>query len=744
MCDYLAAKASMDCSPLPLLSAAHEDSCDEDQLGDSAPPMLRTSHTAKTRQVSSDTHGPASAQKKRRVNAPTSPLPAIDAPEEAPPNMQNSAASSCSGTSSSANSFSDSTAANQQTGNAVESKSVFSPPKTPSEERCAPVETHETDEDSENGTEGFHVRNSTPEGHIKSNLESMFTGGKAAINSFFNSSGQSAWSQHSGADGQASSEAGNFGLNSSAFAAVMASMGPLFGSGRSSPHNPVKGGTTSTQLPATPGSNLNPMLAAAAAFASGRFPGHPNYFLGGRMGRMDSNSAFMRAGMKRSDESSIDTGGHSPIPSPMRCDSAEDSNDDNTSLHNSNGQQWTFEEQFKQLYELSDDPKRREFLDDLFTFMQKRGTPVNRIPIMAKQVLDLHALYQLVVSRGGLVEVINKKLWREITKGLNLPSSITSAAFTLRTQYMKYLYPYECEKLRLSSPSELQSAIDGNRREARRASYNFDYPMLLPGGDHLSPTVSHCPVTSPESNTRISSGQSLSSKKPSFDFAGQLPFPTGGSLFSGNGMVPPMQNLFSTPPQQSSDAQTMMNFFNSAAAGQAGNLFGNHNSLNSTPITKSESGMKRLSSSPAGPLSELSIHADEEAKDHSRVSPFELLRKHLPAHNSDQSRDEITQKLLAAAHSVMLNGSAQGMKQQETKELKRPDSAGPKNLDEKRAGSLNVTCPSFRIYTQPGSQMGLPSNSLVMGLEMGGTAYRGVLFAQEPNNSDQTGNKARN
>jgi hypothetical protein len=112
--------------------------------------------------------------------------------------------------------------------------------------------------------------------------------------------------------------------------------------------------------------------------------------------------------------------------------------------------------------------------------MQKRGTPVNRIPIMAKHVLDLYDLYRLVVSKGGLVEVINKKLWREITKGLNLPSSITSAAFTLRTQYMKYLYPYECEKLKLSTMAELQSAIDGNRREGRRPVYNFEYSSPNP------------------------------------------------------------------------------------------------------------------------------------------------------------------------------------------------------------------------------------------------------------------------
>ncbi|KAH8275180.1 hypothetical protein KR026_001472 [Drosophila bipectinata] len=180
-------------------------------------------------------------------------------------------------------------------------------------------------------------------------------------------------------------------------------------------------------------------------------------------------------------------GGHpfsfaSPSAAPSgkeaRHFAANSASNSSTSSEASNSSQqnngWSFEEQYKQvrqLYEINDDPKRKEFLDDLFSFMQKRGTPINRLPIMAKSVLDLYELYNLVIARGGLVDVINKKLWQEIIKGLHLPSSITSAAFTLRTQYMKYLYPYECEKKNLSTPAELQAAIDGNRREGRRSSY---------------------------------------------------------------------------------------------------------------------------------------------------------------------------------------------------------------------------------------------------------------------------------
>ncbi|XP_036124051.1 AT-rich interactive domain-containing protein 3B isoform X3 [Molossus molossus] len=172
---------------------------------------------------------------------------------------------------------------------------------------------------------------------------------------------------------------------------------------------------------------------------------------------------------------------------------------------------------FAKLYELDSDPERKEFLDDLFIFMQKRGTPINRIPIMAKQILDLYMLYKLVTEKGGLVEIINKKIWREITKGLNLPTSITSAAFTLRTQYMKYLYAYECEKKALSSPAELQAAIDGNRREGRRPSYSsslFGYsPSVTPAATRAPALLSTPKVRFPILGLGSNSGTSASNPR---------------------------------------------------------------------------------------------------------------------------------------------------------------------------------------------------------------------------------------
>lgn len=63
---------------------------------------------------------------------------------------------------------------------------------------------------------------------------------------------------------------------------------------------------------------------------------------------------------------------------------------------------------------------------------------------------------------------------------------------------MKYLYAYECEKKSLSSPAELQAAIDGNRREGRRPSYSssmFSFSPSTPGPPSLlSPPKIRFPI----------------------------------------------------------------------------------------------------------------------------------------------------------------------------------------------------------------------------------------------------------
>ncbi|KFB44394.1 AGAP005156-PA-like protein [Anopheles sinensis] len=250
--------------------------------------------------------------------------------------------------------------------------------------------------------------------------------------------------------------------------------------------------------------NMNGSGAGLGLFGSGREDSRTGSGGGSSGGSMTNREPAGSGGGNSQTQSGSQNGGNFSFTlpnAPISKDGNPGSNSSTSSETSNSSQQnngWSFEEQFKQvrqLYEINDDPKRKEFLDDLFLFMQKRGTPINRLPIMAKSVLDLYELYNLVIARGGLVDVINKKLWQEIIKGLHLPSSITSAAFTLRTQYMKYLYPYECEKKNLSTPAELQAAIDGNRREGRRSSYGqFDSPSVqrspIPQGMSQMPPLS--------------------------------------------------------------------------------------------------------------------------------------------------------------------------------------------------------------------------------------------------------------
>lgn len=57
------------------------------------------------------------------------------------------------------------------------------------------------------------------------------------------------------------------------------------------------------------------------------------------------------------------------------------------------------------LYEMSDSPERRQWLDKLLAFMDDNKTPIAACPTISKNPLDLYALYLHVKERGGFMEV---------------------------------------------------------------------------------------------------------------------------------------------------------------------------------------------------------------------------------------------------------------------------------------------------------------------------------------------------
>jgi hypothetical protein len=95
---------------------------------------------------------------------------------------------------------------------------------------------------------------------------------------------------------------------------------------------------------------------------------------------------------------------------------------------------------------MSDDDERdksKMFKDELLKWNTLHGRENFKVPQIGGKELDLYKLFKEVVSRGGYHNVCDNKQWKEIVNSLDLPASCTSASFTLRNHYSKYLQAYE-------------------------------------------------------------------------------------------------------------------------------------------------------------------------------------------------------------------------------------------------------------------------------------------------------------
>uniref|UniRef100_A0AAV2JJH0 Proteasome subunit alpha type-3 n=1 Tax=Knipowitschia caucasica TaxID=637954 RepID=A0AAV2JJH0_KNICA len=90
------------------------------------------------------------------------------------------------------------------------------------------------------------------------------------------------------------------------------------------------------------------------------------------------------------------------------------------------------------------DPEERDnFLQQLYKFMEDRGTPINKPPVLGYKDLNLFKLFRLVTLQGGCKAIESGTVWKQIYMDLGIPILNSAAAYNVKTAYKKYLIGFE-------------------------------------------------------------------------------------------------------------------------------------------------------------------------------------------------------------------------------------------------------------------------------------------------------------
>ncbi|KAM6217452.1 AT-rich interactive domain-containing protein 4B [Rhynchocyon petersi] len=103
-------------------------------------------------------------------------------------------------------------------------------------------------------------------------------------------------------------------------------------------------------------------------------------------------------------------------------------------------------------------PEEREnFLQQLYKFMEDRGTPINKRPVLGYRNLNLFKLFRLVHKLGGFDNIESGAVWKQVYQDLGIPVLNSAAGYNVKCAYKKYLYGFEeyCRSARI----EFQMAL---------------------------------------------------------------------------------------------------------------------------------------------------------------------------------------------------------------------------------------------------------------------------------------------
>ncbi|XP_074531489.1 AT-rich interactive domain-containing protein 4B isoform X2 [Halichoeres trimaculatus] len=89
-------------------------------------------------------------------------------------------------------------------------------------------------------------------------------------------------------------------------------------------------------------------------------------------------------------------------------------------------------------------PEEREnFLQQLYKFMEDRGTPINKRPVLGYRNLNLFKLYRLVHKLGGFESIESGSVWKQVYQDLGIPILNSAAGYNVKCAYRKYLNGFE-------------------------------------------------------------------------------------------------------------------------------------------------------------------------------------------------------------------------------------------------------------------------------------------------------------
>ncbi|PRD31296.1 UNVERIFIED_CONTAM: Arid4b [Trichonephila clavipes] len=94
----------------------------------------------------------------------------------------------------------------------------------------------------------------------------------------------------------------------------------------------------------------------------------------------------------------------------------------------------------------SDDEPSEEkdrFVAQLYKFMDERGTPINKAPVVSNRDLNLYKLFRIMHKLGGYNKVTNKNKWKLVYSRMGLPQSNLNGPNQIKVAYKRFLQSFE-------------------------------------------------------------------------------------------------------------------------------------------------------------------------------------------------------------------------------------------------------------------------------------------------------------